>query len=145
MLRIGKGASSAPVLCEDLGLKWVTRMKILGINLSANPHEMLENFDEKISEIESLLNNFSYRNITVYGRVQIVKALALSKVTHLVQIIPSPPMPQTTNYNVYLTNLSGEDLAKKIVIKQELYEQPPARGGLRIPNMVNYWNSLKLA
>ena len=29
MLKIGKGASSAPNLCTDLGLKWVEIMKIL--------------------------------------------------------------------------------------------------------------------
>ena len=39
MLKIGKGASSASDLCSDLGRKWVKRMKILGINLSAAPHE----------------------------------------------------------------------------------------------------------
>ena len=82
---------SDPILCEDLGLQWVNRLGILGIKLSANPDEILENFDEKILEIEKLLNNFTYRNITVYGRIQLVKTLALSKVTHLVQIIPNPP------------------------------------------------------
>ena len=94
VLRIGKGASSDKILCEELGLKWVTRLKVLGVNLSATPHEMLENFDEKIAEIESLLNNFTYRNITVYGRIRVVKAIALSKVTHLIQIIPNPPPAQ---------------------------------------------------
>ena len=146
MLRIGKGATSAPILCEDLGLKWVTRMKILGINLSANPDEMLENFDEKISEIETLLNNFSYRNITVYGRVRVVKALALSKVTHLVQIIPSPPLPKIRKLqrvlNKFIWSGPGQ---KKTVIRQELAEQPPNRGGLGIPNLENFWDSLKLA
>ena len=91
MLRIGKDAKSDPILCEDLGLQWVNRLSILGIKLSANPEEILENFDEKILEIEKLLNNFTYRNITVYGRIQVVKTLALSKITHLVQIIPNPP------------------------------------------------------
>ena len=104
MLKIGKGASSAPNLCSDLGLKWVNRMKILGINLSASPHEMADNFDEKISEIESLLNNFTFRNITVFGRVKVVKALALSKVTHLVQIIPSPPPDQIKRLQKILNN-----------------------------------------
>ena len=41
MLKIEKGASSAPNLCTDLGLKWVERMK----NLSASPHKMVDNFE----------------------------------------------------------------------------------------------------
>ena len=107
---------------------------------------MLENFDEKISEIETLLNNFSYRNITVYGRVRVVKALALSKVTHLVQIIPSPPLPKIRKLqrvlNKFIWSGPGQ---KKTVIRQELAEQPPNRGGLGIPNLENFWDSLKLA
>jgi hypothetical protein len=132
MLKIGKGASSAPNLCSDLGLKWVNRMKILGINLSASPHEMADNFDEKISEIESLLNNFTFRNITVFGRVKVVKALALSKVTHLVQIIPSPPPDQIKRLQKILNNFiwsgSGQ---KKSRYQRRTGPATPQQGRLR--------------
>ena len=146
VLRIGKGASSDKILCEELGLKWVTRLKVLGVNLSATPHEMLENFDEKIAEIESLLNNFTYRNITVYGRIRVVKAIALSKVTHLIQIIPNPPPTQILKLqriiNKFIWTGPGQ---KKVVIKKEAAELPPSRGGLAIPNIEHFWNGLKLA
>ena len=146
MLRIGKGATSDKILCNDLGLKWVTRLKVLGVNLSAAPHEMMENLDEKISEIESLLNNFTYRNITVYGRIRVVKAIALSKVTHLIQIIPNPPPMQILKLqriiNKFIWTGPGQ---KKVVIKKEAAELPPSRGGLAIPNIEHFWNGLKLA
>ena len=146
MLRIGKGATSDKILCNDLGLKWVTRLKVLGVNLSAAPHEMMENLDEKISEIESLLNNFTYRNITVYGRIRVVKAIALSKVTHLIQIIPNPPPTQILKLqriiNKFIWTGPGQ---KKVVIKKEAAELPPSRGGLAIPNIEHFWNGLKLA
>ena len=146
MLRIGKGATSDKILCNDLGLKWVTRLKVLGVNLSAAPHEMMENLDEKIAEIESLLNNFTYRNITVYGRIRVVKAIALSKVTHLIQIIPNPPPTQILKLqriiNKFIWTGPGQ---KKVVIKKEAAELPPSRGGLAIPNIEHFWNGLKLA
>ena len=146
MLRIGKGATSDKILCEELGLKWVTRLKVLGVNLSAAPHEMMENLDEKIAEIESLLNNFTYRNITVYGRIRVVKAIALSKVTHLIQIIPNPPPMQILKLqriiNKFIWTGPGQ---KKVVIKKEAAELPPSRGGLAIPNIEHFWNGLKLA
>ena len=146
MLRIGKGATSDKILCEDLGLKWVTRLKVLGVNLSASPHEMLENFDDKIAEIESILNNFTYRNITVYGRIRVVKAIALSKVTHLIQIIPNPPPTQILRLqriiNKFIWKGPGQ---KKVVLKREAAEQPLTRGGLAIPNIQNFWDGLKLA
>ena len=40
VLRIGKDAKSDPILCPDLGLKWVNKLKILGINLMATPLDM---------------------------------------------------------------------------------------------------------
>ena len=146
MLRIGKGASSDPILCGDLGLQWVDRMKILGIQISANPHEILENFEEKISEIESLLNNFTYRNITVYGRIQVVKTLALSKITHLVQIIPNPPPALIQKLQRIINNFvwkSGRQ--KKVVISQEKAQLPQNEGGLGLPNLQDFWDGLKLA
>ena len=69
---------------------------------------MLENFNDKIAEIESILNNFTYRNITVYGRIRVVKAIALSKVTHLIQIIPNPLPHRFSGFRESLINLSGK-------------------------------------
>ena len=146
VLRIGKGATSDPILCGDLGLQWVERLNILGIKLSANPHEILENFDEKIEDIEKLLNNFTYRNITVYGRIQVVKTLALSKVTHLVQIIPNPPPALILKLQRLLNQFIWKaGRQKKVVINQEIAQQPQNMGGLAIPNLQNFWDSLKLA
>ena len=146
MLRIGKDAMSDPILCEDLGLQWVNRLSILGIKLSAKPDEILENFEEKILEIEKLLNNFTYRNITVYGRIQVVKTLALSKVTHLVQIIPNPPPALILKLQRMLNNFIWKfGRQKKVVINQEAAQQPQSHGGLAIPNLQNFWDSLKLA
>ena len=90
MLRIGKGAESDPILCPDLGLKWVSKLKVLGINLMATPEQMQSNLTDKIDEIDKLLNNWTFRNMTVYGRIMVVKTLALSKITHLIQVIPNP-------------------------------------------------------
>ena len=51
---------------------------------------MMDNFRDKTEEIEKLLNRWTFRNLTVYGRILVVKALALSKITHLIQVIPNP-------------------------------------------------------
>ena len=40
VLRIGKDAESDPILCPDLGLKWVSKLKVLGIYLTATPEHM---------------------------------------------------------------------------------------------------------
>ena len=72
VMRIGRSASSDPVLCSDLGLKWVPKLKILGIFLTAKPADMMENLREKIEDIEKLLARWTFRNLTVYGRIIVV-------------------------------------------------------------------------
>ena len=75
-----------------------------------------------------------------------VKAIALSKVTHLIQIIPNPPPMQILKLqriiNKFIWTGPGQ---KKVVIKKEAAELPPSRGGLAIPNIEHFWNGLKLA
>ena len=146
MLRIGKGAASDPVLCNDLELKWVTRLKILGIHLSATPSEINKNFEDKIEEIESLLNRWTFRNMTVYGRIRVVKSLALSKITHLVQIIPNPPAPMILHLQRIINNFVWKgSKQKKVVINKDKAELPENKGGLAVPNLQIFWDALKLA
>ena len=146
VLRIGKDATSDPVLCPDLGLKWVTKLKILGIYLSATPSEIDNNFTEKIAEIEALLNRWTFRNMTVYGRILVVKALALSKVTHLIQVIPNPNPAMILKLQRIINNFIWKSShQKKVVVKKDTAELPTNKGGLAVPNLKHFWDSLKLA
>merc|ERR1711971_378575 len=146
VLRIGKDATSDPVLCPDLGLKWVTKLKILGIYLSATPSEIENNFTEKIAEIEALLNRWTFRNMTVYGRILVVKALALSKVTHLIQVIPNPNPAMILKLQRIINNFIWKSShQKKVVVKKDTAELPTNKGGLAVPNLKHFWDSLKLA
>ena len=146
VMRIGRSASSDPVLCSDLGLKWVPKLKILGIFLTAKPADMMDNLREKIEDIEKLLARWTFRNLTVYGRIIVVKALALSKITHLIQVIPNPDpiliqkLQQTINKFIWKGNAQ-----KKYVVKEATAKLPQNVGGLAVPDLVDFWNSLKLA
>ena len=91
VMAIGRQANTAARLAPDLGLNWVDEMTILGIKLYPNPAKMASNFDDKVDDIKQLLNRWTFRNLTVYARIQIVKSLGLSKLTHVVQIVPNPP------------------------------------------------------
>ena len=146
VMRIGKSANSDPILCEDLGLKWVSKLKILGIFLTANPTEMKDNLTDKIEEIEKLLARWTFRNLTVYGRIIVVKALALSKITHLIQVIPNPDSPSILKLQRVINKFVWKGNAqKKHVISKGAAELPQNRGGVAVPNLLNFWNSLKLA
>ena len=145
VLKIGRNPANDRNLCLDLGLKYVNRLKVLGIYLAADPKDMEENFDEKIGEIESLLRRWSFRNMTVFGRISLVKSLALSKLTHVVQVIPNPCAGKIKNLQKLINSFvwTGSH-CKKVVVRGEISEQPMEQGGLAVPNISKFWNSLKL-
>ena len=145
VLKIGSNPSNDRDLCPDLGLKYVKKMKILGIYLAAKPSDMEDNFDDKISEIETLLRRWSFRNMTVFGRISLVKSLALSKLTHVVQVIPNPRVEKIRQLQKLVNNFiwTGSH-CKKVVVRGEISEQPMEQGGLAVPNVEKFWNSLKV-
>ena len=146
VLRIGRDATSDPILCPDLGLKWVSKLKILGIFISATPSEMEENLKDKIQEISDLLGKWTFRNMTVYGRIQVVKSLALSKVTHLIQVIPNPSPSLILELQKIINNFVWKgSQQKKIVVREEFAQLPNNKGGLSVPNLQCFWNSLKMS
>ena len=64
VLKIGRNPENDRDLCPDLGLKYVNRLKILGIYLAANPVDMEENFDEKIEEMITIRIKYTFRLVS---------------------------------------------------------------------------------
>ena len=142
---IGKPSENAGKLAEDLNLNWVEEITILGIKLYANPDKMLSNFDEKVDDIVKLLNRWTFRNLTVFARVQIVKSLGLSKLTHVVQIVPNPPKLTIKDLQKKVNNFIWEGgLQKKHVVIEGRAQQPLDMGGLAVPNINDFWDGLKV-
>ena len=84
--------------------------------------------------------------MTVYGRIRVVKSLALSKITHLVQIIPNPPAPMILHLQRIINNFVWKgSKQKKVVINKDKAELPENKGGLAVPNLQIFWDALKLA
>ena len=64
------------------------------------------NQNEILNKIENILVQRSKRKLTLFGRVTVVKSLALSKFTHLFLALPNPPgelikMLKRIFYNFY--------------------------------------------
>ena len=111
----------------------------------ANPDKMLSNFDEKVDDIVKLLNRWTFRNLTVFARVQIVKSLGLSKLTHVVQIVPNPPKLTIKDLQKKVNNFIWEGgLQKKHVVIEGRAQQPQDMGGLAVPNINDFWDGLKV-
>ena len=122
-------------------MKYVQKLKVLGITFTADPKQMEDNFDEKYKKIEKLFNRWSFRNLTVYGRISIVKSLALSKLTHIVQVVPNPPKKKIDDLQKLINNFVWNGTHGHIVCS-ELAARPLNEGGLA--RVSQFWDSLKL-
>ena len=75
-------------------LKWIKdgRFSALGVNFSTNLPEMVEiNYNNVMKSVKASIQHWSKRNLTVLGRITLVKSLITPKFSHLVLAIPSPP------------------------------------------------------
>ena len=76
---------------ESLPIIWVNELKVLGIVFCAEPEQIEElNFPDKIKSMPALLDFWRIRNLSLIGRVTVIKALAISKLVHLFSSLPTP-------------------------------------------------------
>ena len=77
---------------KPLGLKWTNdSIRSLGVSFTYD-HALLEkeNFQDKLAALRSVLNIWKMRDLTIMGRILIVKTLSISKFVYLASLIPFP-------------------------------------------------------
>ena len=63
------------------GIKWPEQLRCLGIYLGYNNQlNDKKNFDDKVEEIERILSKLEKRDLSFFGRIQIIKTFAVSKI-----------------------------------------------------------------
>ena len=73
-------------------IKWSKEpIKVLGIYLSCDPSKMIEtNFNIRIKSIKNSLHMWKQRNLSLTGKILIVKAIAMSQIIYLANLLPFP-------------------------------------------------------
>ena len=114
---------------------WQTggKFKLLGIEYDLDQENFTElNYEKKLKEFEKTLSAWQSRKITLYGKICIIKTLALSKLIHLFSALPNPP----EDFFKKLDSISfsfvwnGKSERLKRTTMQNTYEN----GGLKMPN-----------
>jgi len=113
------------------GIKWpVIPIKVLGIYLSYNSKEAIKlNFDNKIEKLVKQLHWWKARNLTLTGRILIVKALGLSKFSLLASLVNVPK-----DYIIKVNTLIYEFVwkGKTDKVKRKIINQNYSDGGLKM-------------
>lgn len=73
-------------------LKWVKQIKILGVWFTADrsAREIEENWTNKVNTMKRTINQWSKRNLSIYGKIIIAKTFLISQFVYIMQSIGLP-------------------------------------------------------
>ena len=132
-------------LCSDLNLSWKKQyFSLLGIDFSINLSEMVNlNFNKKLLEIQNDLRSWSRRNLTVLGKITVIKSCILSKLVHLFLVLPSPP----PDFLQLLERVCFKFIwdGKNDKISRNLLIQDYDMGGCKMVHIKSFIKSLKIS
>ena len=105
---------------KPLQLQWVNEpVKILGVYFSYDENKnKLYNFDLKIQKLQTKLDLWKARNLTLFGKALIIKSLGLSQIVYAasnVNVLPKSNKQSRVSYS----NSSGT--AKMIKLREKVY------------------------
>ena len=129
---------------RPLSIKWFHGpVKILGIYFSYDVKGNNElNFNQKIRKLQTKLDMWSSRDLTLFGRTMILKSLGLSQLVYSASNLVVPPgtvdLVKTKSFRFLWRN-------KKDKIKRSGLYQDPDTGGIRMPDINIMFKALKLA
>ena len=124
-------------------LLWTTKpVKYLGHYIHSNNKEALNlDWEQKLVKLRKILDSWAKRNLTIFGRVTVLKSLALSQVTHLIIVDSIPPKFQKVLDKIIFEFIWSKKVEKiKRCILTENYE----KGGIRMVDIQNQMLSFRL-
>ena len=100
------------------------------------------NYEEKIKEIEGILKNWSLRNLTIAGKITVIKSLALPILVQVLTVLPNPPHHIIHKIECLCFSFIWND--KRDKIKRSTLKNNYENGGLKMTDIECFINSLKL-
>ena len=90
---LGQCVTPKNKICNEYNLDWEQKsLKIVGVTFTGEVFDVWNhNLDETLHKVNSLINVWSKRRLTLPGKITDIKSLILSKFTHLIMALPNPP------------------------------------------------------
>lgn len=140
---LGRQTQRDPWFRNIFGLNWSNGpVALLGVSFTNNRSDLFSlNFPPKLSRLKRLLGVWSQRDLTPMGKVTIVKALGLSQLVYLFQILPNPPQEFITELDAIIFRFIWSGKPEKI--RRSSMIGTISSGGLNVTHTKYFIHSLK--
>ena len=128
---------------KPFGIRWSGEpIKALGVYYSYDIKLLHEkNFIERLDSVKKLINVWSSRGLSVYGKVTIIKSLIIPKFVYILSLLPAPKeIVKELNRILFKFLWKGTDKVTRLSTINE-YEN----GGLKMIDLGSMVKSLRLA
>jgi hypothetical protein len=141
---LGVDKGSERILCPDLELQWTTEFTLLGIQYNTMDLDSSTklNTEKKIEEIRQVFHAYNKRNLSILGRITVVKTLAIPKLVHALSILPTPSADFYRLLNEMICLFVWNNKNGKI--SRNLAAQDRELGGLKLPHLASFFDALKI-
>ena len=140
---IGKIYRDSNLFERQVDISWCKELQILGVTFENDLCKIVEAYNEKIKDIEREIEKWKHRNISIQGKVTVIKSLLLSKVSYLFLSLPNPPREVisrlTKVLHKYLWNGKSEKINRTTLTKRA------SEGGVGMVNINTYVSALKIS
>ena len=128
---------------KPFGIKWPNEpIKALGVYFTYDLKLLKEkNFIERLDSIKKIINIWSSRGLSVYGKVTIIKSFLIPKFVYVCSVLPTPKeLVKELNKLLFKFLWKGTDKVTRVSVINE-YEE----GGLKMIDLDCMIKSLRLA
>ena len=118
--------------------------KLLGIQYSlAKDDRYIDNYYSKLEKIKKLLNDWSLRNISLLGKITVIKTLALPILVQCFTVLPNPLdhiIKSLQNiFYIFIWNGKTDQIKRSTLICDY------SNGGLKMPHIQSFIHALKVS
>ncbi|XP_071114802.1 uncharacterized protein [Haliotis cracherodii] len=140
---IGSMAGSKVRFCPNLKLDWHDgNFEVLGICFNVDLKDLwVINTKKRLDNIYGILSKWKKRNLTLMGKITVVKTLILSTLVHIFSALPNPSKAFIDQLNRILFNFIWS--GKRDKIKRDYLKRNYSQGGLKMTDIPKIISSLK--
>ena len=127
---------------ESTKVKLVNKFKLLGIHFHPLLEGMDMNYQKALNSARAELFRWARKKLSLTGKVNVIKAYALSKFTHVAAILPNPGKELIKDIESTITRFIARN---RSIVPKDLIFLPRSQGGLGVPKIESFWSTITIS